>query len=271
MNPPLISIIMPVYNGAEFIAEAVDSVIQQDYYHWELIIVNDGSTDNTIAIVKAFKDDRVKILDQQNLGVSVARNRALQSARGKFFCFLDADDVLTPNSLSLRLSCFTNPEVYFADGSVSIHDSKLTRVITAWVPGKRGGVTRNLMRLDGKCFFGPTWMIRRDQSIAYKFDEDLHHGEDLFFCMSYAHLGLYDFTPEVVLKYRRSPNSAMTNLVGLATGYTLIRRKIHHMPGTVSVIDRLIFNVMTCKIMFLCFLKAGQVRPALKYLLLGSL
>ncbi|MDE6541831.1 MAG: glycosyltransferase family 2 protein [Muribaculaceae bacterium] len=103
MNTPLVSIIMPVYNAGRFVGECVDSVLAQDMPDWELLVVDDGSTDDSAAIVAArmaAAGGRLRLLSQPNSGVSAARNRALDEARGRYVMFVAADDVLPPGALS---------------------------------------------------------------------------------------------------------------------------------------------------------------------------
>jgi len=102
----LISIIMPAYNCEKYIAAAVQSVIEQTYDNWELIIVNDCSTDNTPNIIKDFqrKDSRIKIYENaQNLGVSATRNRCISEASGEWVAFLDSDDMWDARKLDLQI------------------------------------------------------------------------------------------------------------------------------------------------------------------------
>src|SRR5690606_778488 len=113
---------------------------------------------------------------QSNKGVSAARNVGLREMSGDYFCFLDADDVLTPNSLSARLKCFTSEDIYFADGRVDIYDEDMKNRIGTWSPRPAKHHFTSLVRLDGRCFFGPTWMIRNRVGISYRFDEELTHG-----------------------------------------------------------------------------------------------
>src|SRR5690606_7807174 len=91
-----VSIIMPVYNTFNFVERALTSVVGQTYSNWELLIINDGSTDKSPEIIEEWsrKDERVRVFHQQNAGVSRARNKGLSYARGKFICFLDSDDWL---------------------------------------------------------------------------------------------------------------------------------------------------------------------------------
>lgn len=97
------SIIMPVYNAADFLKRSIESVINQKYSNWELIIVDDGSTDNSSKIIKEYiqKDDRIKYYFEENKGPGIARNYAISKCEGSYVAFLDADDYLYENFLSL--------------------------------------------------------------------------------------------------------------------------------------------------------------------------
>lgn len=96
---PRVSIVMPVYNGARFIGAAIESVLSQDFQDWELIVVDDGSTDETADIVTRCGDARVQYIYQRNQGPSAARNAGIYRARGEFLAFLDADDEWEPEFL----------------------------------------------------------------------------------------------------------------------------------------------------------------------------
>lgn len=100
---PLISVVMPAYNMESYIGDSMRSVINQTISDWELIIINDGSTDNTLAIIEPFvaSDSRIKVITQENSGVSAARNHGLKVATGKYIAFLDADDLYDPRYLEL--------------------------------------------------------------------------------------------------------------------------------------------------------------------------
>ena len=102
----LVTIIVPVYNGAGFIADTLESLRRQRHQEWECIIVDDGSTDNTAAVVKGSidGDDRFRYFYQPNAGLSAARNSGLERARGTYIQFLDADDVLLPEKLAEQLA-----------------------------------------------------------------------------------------------------------------------------------------------------------------------
>lgn len=226
MKNPLISIIMPAYNAAKYISNSIQSALDQTYEHWELIVVNDGSTDNTHEVVGSFSDNRIIYFEKTNSGVSDARNYALEKIQGQFFCFLDADDILPPNSLKYRLELFSDPGVTFSDGSVKIFDSAMQKIIDQRSHTFSGNPLEPLCRLDGTCFFGPTWMIRRLENVDYQFLTGLSHGEELLFYISIAHLGRYKATKHVVYHYRTGHLSAMSNLSGLEKGYRVIHSEL---------------------------------------------
>ena len=100
----LVSVIMPSWNTANFIAESIQSVIDQTYTSWELIIVDDCSTDHTDDVIRSFKDDRIKILhNEKNSGAALTRNKALREAKGEWIAFLDSDDLWKPTKLEHQL------------------------------------------------------------------------------------------------------------------------------------------------------------------------
>ncbi len=100
-HQPLVSIIMPTWNRASVIDEAIESVRAQDYWNWELLIVDDGSTDHTASVIEAFRDDsRIRFFEEPHRGVSAARNQALREARGEFVAYLDSDNGWFPYFLS---------------------------------------------------------------------------------------------------------------------------------------------------------------------------
>lgn len=100
----LVSIIMPSYNTAKFIEETIDSVLAQTYTNWELIIVDDCSTDNTDEVVAKYTDSRIRYLkNEKNSGAAVSRNRALREATGRWIAFLDSDDLWTADKLEKQI------------------------------------------------------------------------------------------------------------------------------------------------------------------------
>lgn len=110
-----VSILMPVYNGEQYLSEAIESTLAQTYQNFELLIVNDGSTDNSKAIVATYlSNPKISYFEQQNAGVAAARNQAIRNANGKYIGFLDQDDLWLPDKLSTQIQFLdTNQEIAF--------------------------------------------------------------------------------------------------------------------------------------------------------------
>jgi len=119
MNDFFVSVIVPVYNGEKFLAQAIESIRAQNYAPLEILIVDDGSTDSTAALCAQWSD--VRYVRQENQGPSAARNRAMEIARGEVITFLDADDLWQPDTLHTFLSHFeNNPSVDLVLGWVQM-------------------------------------------------------------------------------------------------------------------------------------------------------
>ncbi|NOY98886.1 MAG: glycosyltransferase family 2 protein [Chloroflexi bacterium] len=103
-DSPLVSVIMPVFNGEKYLCEAIESIVSQTYHHLEVIVVDDGSTDGSSDIVESFH--QVQYLFQDNAGHAAARNRGIRAAKGEYIAFLDADDLWMPEKLTLQMAAF---------------------------------------------------------------------------------------------------------------------------------------------------------------------
>ncbi|MDB9372549.1 glycosyltransferase family 2 protein [Nodularia sphaerocarpa] len=133
-NLPLVTVIIPVYNYANYIAATLDSVFAQTYRPIEVIVVDDGSTDNSAEIVRAYPE--VQYFYQSNQGVSVARNVAIAAAKGEFLAFLDADDLWKPDKLSLQIAyMLENPDIGIT-GTKSINFLESDTQLPPWLRDK---------------------------------------------------------------------------------------------------------------------------------------
>lgn len=116
-NHPTVSVIIPAYNQSQFVSQAIDSVLAQTFTDYEIIVINDGSTDNTAEVLEQYKD-RICIITQTNAGLSAARNSGLRIARGEVVGLLDADDVWYPEALSAVVSYLRkNPHIDLVSGA----------------------------------------------------------------------------------------------------------------------------------------------------------
>src|SRR6266480_4423186 len=173
----LVSVIIPCYNQAHFLHEAIQSALAQTYSHREIFIVDDGSTDNTAEITAGFGG--VRCVCQENSGVSTARNKALKESRGEYLVFLDADDRLLPEALEIGVDCLRqHPTCAFASG----HSRFITADGALLAPPAQLCVTRDhyLELLRGNYIWCPGSVIyrRNDFEVVKGFDTSLGPGAD---------------------------------------------------------------------------------------------
>ena len=125
-NQPLVSIMMPCYNTEKYIAKSIESVIQQTYPNWELIITDGPSSDNTASIVRYYceHDQRIHLITpSQRRGIADARHNSIQNAKGKYFAFLDSDDIWVKDKLEKQIAFMTNKGYAFTYGNYEIIDA----------------------------------------------------------------------------------------------------------------------------------------------------
>ncbi len=104
MTPPFVTVVMPVFNVERYLAIAIRSVLRQTYRHFELLIIDDGSTDDSVLIAQSFRDPRIRIIQQENRGLAGARNTGIRNARGEYVAFLDSDDAWAPTKLAAHVA-----------------------------------------------------------------------------------------------------------------------------------------------------------------------
>lgn len=177
------SIVIPLYNKEKSVLRAVKSVLNQNYEKFELIIVNDGSTDNSLEVVKKIKDDRISIINKSNGGVSSARNFGIKAANTDYICFLDADDYWKPNHLKLILELIYK----YPDGSIysTLIEEKSNRgiyFIQNSLPEEFEGYLDNYFAYahKGTIFHSSSVCVKKEALLEFDgFDIKLKHGEDL--------------------------------------------------------------------------------------------
>jgi len=178
---PLVSVVMPAYNASKYIAVSIESVLNQSYGNFELIIVDDGSTDNTKDVIAGFKDERIKYFHKENGGASSARNFAVGKSEGTFIVVLDADDMIMPELICSCLDEFEkHPEadLVYCDDSLIDSDGRPMRVIEFPKYADRKLLIRDLFR-SGYPIVPFRTCIRKSvfDKIGF-YDENLSVGED---------------------------------------------------------------------------------------------
>ncbi|MDP6673510.1 MAG: glycosyltransferase, partial [Gammaproteobacteria bacterium] len=216
---PLISIVVPAHNAATTIKETIDSVLRQTLTDFELLIIDDGSTDDTVKIVANITDSRVHCFSFANEGPSAARNRGIERTTGEFVAFLDADDLWLPGKLAAQVDALRrNPDAALAfSWSDSIDEAGTFLKKGNHVPPEDSVYEQLIVWnfLDN----GSTPMIRRKTlSGAGAFDEGLRYGEDWDMWLRLAYRYPIICIPEVHVLYRVRQSSASSNVTQLAEG-----------------------------------------------------
>jgi len=177
---PTVSVIIPVYNGENYILDTIESVVNQSYGDFELVIVDDGSVDNTEEIIKTFDDERIKYYKKQNGGVSTARNHGLDNANGMYISFLDSDDYWDSNFLELMLSEIGSSECVFC-GHVEINGEKQIYYKPA-IRTAREKIASEFIT-HGVRIITNSWLIKKRfiENNDFRFDINSSNGEDVEF------------------------------------------------------------------------------------------
>ncbi len=220
----LVSIIMPNYNGAKYIRETVESVLSQTYTNWEILLVDDCSTDNSLEIVESYNDARIRIFkNETNRGGAASRNRALREAKGKWIAFLDGDDVWLPEKLEKQIK-FMNKNGYGFSYSAYEEMDESSRLLGRVITGPKKVNKRKMFNYDWLgCL---TVMYDQDLVGLIQIEEDIKKRNDYAIWLKVCQKTTCYYYPEVLARYRRRKGSV--SHVGkwklLKSQYYLFRR-----------------------------------------------
>jgi glycosyltransferase involved in cell wall biosynthesis len=214
MTEPTVSVVIPAYNAERWLGEAVRSVQAQTMTEWELIIVNDGSSDDTSKVARAFGDERVRVIDKPNGGVSSARNTGLDLAKGVCIAFLDADDAMEPTNLAEKYNVLRNEAVEWVFGDLLLCDpnmASLDRVLK----GTDGDVVRTILlgiepAVPASC--SNALLKRACFDSGFRFDTELSNAADQHFSLFMARHFRYAHLPKALNRYRVLSDSMSRNV-----------------------------------------------------------
>ena len=191
MNNSSISVVIPLFNKARYINRAIDSVLNQTFQNFELVVINDGSTDKSPEIVRKICDSRIRLIDQKNAGVSAARNRGIHEAGSELIAFLDADDEWLPDFLETILGlayCYPDAGAYATAYYLLKGSENIPRIVEVRTEHEKYGCYFDLL-CRGTCIWTSSIAVRRDVfdkvgnfRVGYRLGEDL----DMWF-----RIGLY--------------------------------------------------------------------------------
>ena len=207
VNDSLVSIIVPIYNAEKYLDSCIQSVLRQTYTNWELILIDDGSTDKSgrIAEEYGFADERITVFHQKNLGVSLARNQGIDEATGNYVVFLDADDELIEDCLAktVNIAEETNADVV-AGRSCENQELFQDRIIWTGAEALENSLKDHLFTYSA-C----AKLIRRDFIGKTRFTPDIRINEDSYFVFQLlCKQNVFVLTNDVIYFYRANSESS---------------------------------------------------------------
>jgi len=208
MKDGVVSIMMPAYNAERYIAQAIESVLAQSYTQWELVIVNDGSTDRTADIAAQYDDPRIRNTHQANAGEAAARNTALQHMQGEFVAFLDSDDFYLPDHLDLTVNFLKmNPSLsgVYSDGFYCNENGDRLAELSSRRRGPFIGRVFEEAVYSSDVFGPPVCVVLQGEIINHhdlKFDPNIIIGPDWDFFIQFSDLAEFGYLDNKTCCYR---------------------------------------------------------------------
>jgi glycosyltransferase involved in cell wall biosynthesis len=208
-----VSIIIPTYNSSQTIESTIASVQQQSCTDWELIIIDDGSPDNTVDVIKNIDEPRIKLFVYENGGVGTARNRGIAQAKGEFIAFLDADDLWTPDKLADQIEALNNhPQAKVAYSWTSFIDENGEFLYFGTKLRYQGNIYEHLL-LTNFLLSGSNILVRRDAlQVVEGFKPDLPYAADWDFYLRLAKNFDFVVVPKYQILYRQSGGSMSSKI-----------------------------------------------------------
>lgn len=201
---PVVSVVMSVYNAEKYLDDAIQSILKQTYKNFEFVIINDGSNDRSLEIIKKYKneDDHIILISRENRGLISSLNEGIAKARGEYIARMDADDISLPFRIEKQLQVMEHDKNIVVCGSwINIFGENINEKVARYFEHDKQ-IKANL--LVSCCFAHPSVMIRKDaltnNNILY--DERFKNAEDYYLWTQLAKVGKFYNIPEILLKYR---------------------------------------------------------------------
>jgi glycosyltransferase involved in cell wall biosynthesis len=226
---PLVSVIIPAFNVSKYIAKTAASVLEQTYKNIELIIVDDGSTDSTGAIVKSLFDQNIIYIYQENKGLPATRNTGIRASHGEFIAFLDADDFWHPTKIEKQVSVLlANPEIDVVYANFRWIDPTEHEVTANWNPRKFGKTLSEELHYHNIIAGSASSVMVRGKALqdVGLFDENLIFAEDLDMWRRLAYRHHFYRINEYLVYIRINPSGIQANLEKAEKGRLLYLEKV---------------------------------------------
>ena len=262
-----ISVIIPAYNYGRFLRDAIDSALAQTCPALEIIVVDDGSTDDTPQILNSY-GDRIRAIRQENLGTSAARNAGIAAARGEYVSFLDSDDVWRPRKLECDAARFAlDPTLGMVHSGAETFDNA-GRTISISLTGLEGWIAPDLLRLDRDVITAPGSNLTVRKVVAEEvggYDPGLQQAEDWDFCYRIACRYRAGFVPEVMVRYRQHGSGTHLNIPRMEKDMLKALEKAFQSPDPAVQSLRNHSYGRLHRILAGCYFERGEPRLFLKH------
>lgn len=215
MAEPLISVIMPVYNGGKFLDAAVQSILTQTHSEFEFIIIDDGSTDRSLQKLAGYaaKDQRIRLVSRPNAGVARTLNELFEQARGEFIARMDGDDVSLPLRFEMQMSYLhAHPEVVAVGTSFELIDDHDRLLTVRHMFPDNARIQSRLISGDSHLCHASVMMRRSAVQRLGGYDEAAYPAEDFDLWLRMGEIGELANLPDVLFRYREHPESISTKL-----------------------------------------------------------
>ncbi|MCL4338850.1 glycosyltransferase [Patescibacteria group bacterium] len=208
MKNPLVTVFMPVYNGQRYIRESVESILTQTFKDFELLIVDDASTDKSVRIIESFNDTRIRLVkNKKHLGLAKIRQKGVDLAKGKYIAFLDCDDIALPQRLSKHVSYLdSHKEVYVAGSWVEIIDEQGKKTGQVWRHAESPELIKAIL-LFRNCISQSSVLLRKECFNAEHYRADNWPAPDYDLWIRLAGKFKMINIPAVLTYYRKHPQN----------------------------------------------------------------
>jgi glycosyltransferase involved in cell wall biosynthesis len=212
---PLISVVVPAYNAEATLLQTINSILYQTFTDFELIVIDDGSTDRTLARAQSVRDPRLRSLTFPNAGLAVSRNRGIEWSTGEYIAFIDADDMWTPDKLERQLDALRRrPSAALAYSWTAFVDLEGRLLFVKEPSWFEGEVCTDLLRNCNFVASGSNILVRRNCAVAVGgFDATLEAAHDWDFCLRIAARWPFALVPRYQILYRISEAAMSANAV----------------------------------------------------------
>ncbi|MBN8702669.1 MAG: glycosyltransferase [Bacteroidetes bacterium] len=234
---PLVSIILPVYNCEKYLASSVESILNQSFSDFELIIINDGSKDNTLSVIKAFNDSRIVLIDQQNQGLAKALNNGIRLSRGKYIARQDADDLSYKERLLKQVNYLhSNPSVYLVGTWARIIDENGNDTGRAHHHPKENCTLKFDLCFDNPFVHSSIMMRREIIDTVGVYDYAVHHlVQDFEYWFRISQKFEIANIPEILLDYREvNSGISKTTLAQESSAAVVAKQSAQHISFYLS-------------------------------------